>query len=64
MSSQEQAAGVTQPQRRDGPITPPRATEYDPDWQERIRIAKQAHEEARKAREGKPATFSNQLTIT
>ena len=29
----------------------------DPDWRERIELAKRAREEGKKAREGKPITF-------
>ena len=38
------------------PVTPPHSG-YDPDWRERIRIAKQAGEQARKARGDKAVTF-------
>ena len=31
---------------------------YDPDWQERIERARNAREEGRKARQGKPIVFS------
>ena len=31
---------------------------YDPDWLERIELAKRAREDGRKAREGKPIVFS------
>lgn len=36
-------------------VSPPSG--YDPDWRERIEIAKQAREQARKARGDRPATF-------
>ena len=36
-------------------LSPPSG--YDPDWRERIEIAKQAREHARKARGDRPATF-------
>lgn len=38
------------------PVAPPHSG-FDPDWRERIRIAKQAGEQARKARGDKPVTF-------
>ena len=64
MPSHKRTVSAPEPRRRDSPVTPPRPTEYDSDWHERIEIAKRAHEEARKAREGKPVTFSSQLTVT
>lgn len=40
-------------------IRPPASlTRYDADWSARIERAKQAHEEGRKAREGKAPTLS------
>ena len=33
------------------------ATGIDPDWRERIDLAKRAYEEGKKLREGKPITF-------
>ena len=33
------------------------ATDIDPDWRERIDLAKRAYEEGKKLREGKPITF-------
>ena len=33
------------------------ATGIDPDWRERIELAKRAYEEGKKLREGKPITF-------
>ena len=36
-------------------VSPPSG--FDPDWRERIEIAKQAREQARKARGDRPATF-------
>ena len=36
-------------------VSPPSG--IDPDWRERIEIAKQAREQARKARSDRPATF-------
>lgn len=33
------------------------ATGIDPDWRERIDLAKRAYEESKKLREGKPITF-------
>jgi len=44
-SSSDQAPGVSPP------------SGIDPDWRERIEIAKQAREQARKARGDRPATF-------
>ena len=64
MSATKQPKGALESQPRNSPVTPPNATEYDSDWHERIEIAKRAHEEGRKAREGKPATFSSQLAVT
>lgn len=40
---------------RSPPVSPPSG--FDPDWRERIEIAKQAREQARKARGDRPATF-------
>lgn len=37
-------------------LTAPKAG-IDPDWRERIDIAKRAYEEGKKLREGKPITF-------
>lgn len=33
------------------------ATGIDPDWRERIELAKRAYEDGKKLREGKPITF-------
>ena len=33
------------------------ATGIDPDWRERIELARRAYEEGKKLREGKPITF-------
>ena len=38
------------------PVAAP-SQRYDPDWRERIEIAKQARDQARKARGNKPVTF-------
>lgn len=46
------------------PLRPPKPPAYDLDWSERIQRAKRAREEGRKAREGKPATFSYQQSLT
>lgn len=37
------------------PVSAP-SRRYDPDWRERIEIAKQARDQARKARANRPAT--------
>ena len=37
------------------PVAPP-SPRYDADWRERIEIAKQARDQARKARKSKPVT--------
>ena len=63
MSRTKQPQGILEPQR-DPPVTAPKSMEYDPDWHERIEIAKRAHEEGRKARAGKPATFTTELAVT
>ena len=62
---------MTIPERKDAtrsaspPIAPPSPpAKYDSDWHERIERAKSAHEEGRKARQGKPATFSVQQGLT
>ena len=34
-----------------------RPTGIDPDWRERIELAKRAYEDGKKLREGKPITF-------
>lgn len=36
-------------------VSPPHG--YDPDWRERIEIARQARDQARKARRDQPVTF-------
>ena len=41
---------------REPALTMP-ATGIDPDWRERIELAKRAHEDGKKLREGKPITF-------
>ena len=47
------------------PIAPPSPpAKYDSDWHERIERAKRAYEEGRKVRQGKPATFSVQQSLT
>ena len=48
--SEPQKAGRDQPTIKRNPETAP-------DWQERIERAKQAREDGRKARAGKPSTF-------
>ena len=43
-------------------VSPPSG--YDPDWRERIEIARQARDQARKARGDRPVTFEkNRLPI-
>ena len=64
MPSQTGAGNTQKRHREDPPLLPPRLTVYDPDWHEKIETARRAHDDARKAREGKPATFSTYLTVS
>lgn len=64
MPSQTGAGNTQKRHREDPPLSPPSPTAYDTDWREKIETARRAHSDARKAREGKPATFSTQLTVS
>ena len=61
MSSLEKPASVAR--RRDGagdsvePALVVSVADIDPDWRERIELAKRAYEEGKKQRKGKPITF-------
>lgn len=42
---------------KEGSVLAMPASGIDPDWRERIELAKRAYEEGKKLREGKPITF-------
>ena len=64
MPSQTGAGSTQKRHREDLPLSPPHLTAHDPDWHEKIETARRAHDDARKAREGKPATFSTHLPVS
>ena len=53
----DQAGKAGQGAQEDSRPIPPPHRGYDPEWRERIQIAREARDQARKARGNKPVTF-------